>query len=121
MPDIRIKRGQPLIFTDVCSNADGTAFDLTQVTLSGMVRDSRDNLLGTLSFTMGVPGTYTAQCLSTIQWPEGMQKVDIAFTSNVSGLVVFSETMAIYVDRAVTYAMPEQPAPDPVTGVGYGA
>ncbi len=121
MPDIRIKRGQPLIFTDVCSNADGTAFDLTQVTVMGMVRDSRDNLLGQLTITTGVPGTYTAACLNTVEWPEGMHKVDIAFTSNATGLMVLSQTMPIYVERAVTFTMPDQPAPDPVTGAGYGA
>lgn len=121
MAAIRIKRGQPLIFTDVCTNADGTAFDLTQVTLSGMVRDSRDNLLGVLAFETGSAGTYTASCLSTIGWPEGMHKVDIAFTCNASGLLVLSETAPVYVDRAVTYTQPEQAPPDPVTGVGYGA
>ncbi|WP_297492479.1 hypothetical protein [Acidocella sp.] len=119
MTDIRIKRGQALIFTDVCANADGSAFDLTQVTLAGMVRDSRDNLLGVLTFTMGVPGTYQAVCLNTILWPEGMHKVDIAFASLASGNVVYSETMPVYVERAVSITMPDAPAPDPVTdGLG---
>ncbi|GEM_PF-3286742 len=115
MTDIRIKRGQPLIFTDVCRNADGTAFDLTQVTLAGMVRDSRDNLLGALTFTNGATGTYTASCLDTTLWPEGMHKMDIAFASVTNGNVVYSETMPVYVERAVTILLPEAPAPDPVT------
>ncbi len=115
MPDIRIKRGQPLIFTDVCANADGSAFDLTQVQLSGMIRDSRDNLLGVLSFTLGVPGTYTAICAVTAGWPEGMHKLDIAFSALASGYVVYSETMPVYVERAVTILSPDPAAPNPVT------
>lgn len=96
-------------------NADGTAFDLTQVTLAGVVRDSRDNLLGVLAFTPGAPGTYQASCLNTVLWPEGMHKVDIAFTSIASGCTVYSETTAVYVERAVSITMPDMPAPNPVT------
>jgi hypothetical protein len=115
MTDLRIKRGQPLIFTDVCLNADGSAFDLTQVTLAGVVRDARDGLLGQLSFTPGAPGTYRAACLDTGRWPEGMHKVDIMFTGVANGFAIFSETVPIYVERSVSNLLPEAPAPNPVT------
>ena len=41
--------------------------------------------------------------------------MDIAFASVTNGNVVYSETMPVYVERAVTILLPEAPAPDPVT------
>ncbi|MDA8049951.1 MAG: hypothetical protein M0002_08095 [Rhodospirillales bacterium] len=114
MTDIRIKRGTALQLTMVFANADGSAFDLTQVALSGDVRDSRDNLVGELTFTLGAPGVATVTVADTSTWPLGLLRADVAIVS--AGWQTLSETIPIYVDRPVTWALPDPAAPNPVLG-----
>lgn len=112
MTDVRVKRGMSLQLTLSFANADGSPYDLTQAALSGMVRDSRDELVATLAFALGAAGVATATAADTSAWPLGLLRADVMIS--VGGLAVISQTIPIYVDRPVTWTVPPQPPPDPV-------
>ncbi|MHB1305287.1 MAG: hypothetical protein ACYCZB_17790 [Acidiphilium sp.] len=107
--DIRIKRGATLSLTATFANADGTAFDLTKVTLSGSVADARGNLIAPLAVVAGAtPGMATIAVGSTAAWPEGLLEADIVVTAPAG--VAISQSFGIRVERPVTQLAPD-PAP----------
>jgi hypothetical protein len=115
MTDIVIKRGSALVLTCVFANADGSAFDLTTISVSGEVRDPRDALVAMLEVLPGeTAGVATITVADTSGWPEGLLKADLMMVS--AGLPTASKTFSIRVLGAVSYTLPAQPAYDPVTG-----
>lgn len=118
MPDVRIKRGMPLSLNITFANADGTAFDLTGLTLGGTVRDARDNFVASLAPAAStVTGAASVMVQDTAAWPEGMLRADIVVTA-ADGSDAISEPFAIRVEKPVTQLSPE-PAPyDPVGPAG---
>jgi hypothetical protein len=101
MSEIAIKRGDTLLLTFTFFNDDGTAVDLTNVALSGQIRDPQDNLVATLPIVLtSILNIATVQLASTPQWPLGLLRSDIRAIS--AGLVDMSETFGIRVNRAVT-------------------
>lgn len=114
MTDIRIKRGSTLTLTASFANADGTAFDLTKVVLSGSVADARGNLVAPLAVVMGAtPGVATIAVASTATWPEGLLEADIVVTAP-SGVAI-SQSFGIRVERPVSQLAPEPAAYNPIT------
>ena len=102
MPDIRIVRGDALrlllTFTD---DASGALVDLTNVQLTGQVRDSTDGLVATLTVTRGSPrGVAVIQFADTSEWPVGMLRADIKAMRG--GVSEHSQIFPIFLARQVT-------------------
>jgi hypothetical protein len=110
MADIRIKRGATLSLTLLFTNSDGTAFDLTTVTMTASVADPRGNLITPLTIApvAGSTGVATITVLSTATWPEGLMQADIVL-SNTAGTSI-TQSFGIRVERPVTQLAPD-PAP----------
>ena len=114
MTDIRIKRGSSLSLALTFANADGTAFDLSIVTVSGTVRDPRNVLVASLGLVLGAtPGTATITVVDTSGWPQGLLKADLFISDGT--VQTLCETFGITVTPAVTYTLPPGANYDPVT------
>lgn len=114
MTDVRIKRGMPLSLNVVFANADGSAFDLTTVTLGGSVRDARDNLVAVLDpQASSIAGAASVFVPSTAAWPTGLLRGDIVVT-DPDGTASISEAFGIRVERPVTELSPPGASYDPV-------
>lgn len=113
MTDIRIKRGASLALTVAFANADGTAFDLAGVTLSGSVCDPRGNLVAPLTLTAApATGVATIAVASTATWPEGLLEADIVVVA-AQGTAI-SQSFGIRVERPVSQLAPDPAAYNPV-------
>lgn len=113
MADIRIKRGTSLSLMLAFANADGSAFDVSTVTLSGTVRDSRETLVAVLTpVPTGVPGQASILVSNTTSWPEGLLRAD--FFVVAANTQAISQSFGIKVERGVTQLSPEPPAYNPV-------
>jgi hypothetical protein len=98
---IIIKRGAALSLAMAFTNADGSAIDLTTVTLTAQVRDPQDDLVETLPLVnSSIQGTATCVVADTTQWPLGLLRCDIRVVQD--GVPTFSETFGILVVRQVT-------------------
>lgn len=114
MRNLSLKRGSAFIIDLVATNADGTAFDLTSVTLSGQIRDPRSNLIDDMNFVLGtVSGTANVTIANTEGWPEDLLQADILITDGT--LATHSETFGIEVREPVTASLPAPADYNPVT------
>ncbi len=115
MRNLEIKRGS--VFQVTLSFADGNnaPFDISQVTVSGEVRDPRGVLVAqlTLQPVSGTPGVGTVTVADTSAWPLGLLKADLLISDGV--LPTISETFGINVVPSVTYSAPAQAPYNPVT------
>lgn len=116
MRNFEIKRGAALVLTLAATQADGTASDLTALTVRGMVRDGRDNLVDQLAVVASptAPGVATITVTDTTSWPLGLLKADLWVSDGV--LPAITRTFGINVVPSVTYTDPADPAYNPVTG-----
>lgn len=118
MTSIRIKRGMPLSLSISFENADGTAFDLSAVTLGGSVRDNRGHLVAALSPQITTQaGVASVLVASTASWPEGLLQADITVQA-ADGTVAISDAVAVKVERPVTELSPAPAMYDPVAPGG---
>ena len=71
MRNFEVKRGAALVLTLSATQADGTASDLTALTVRGMVRDGRNNLVDQLALVPSAStlGTGTITVPDTTSWP----------------------------------------------------
>ncbi len=115
MRNFEVKRGAALQLTFTAANADGSAFDLTTVTVRCDVRDARDVLVAQLelALTAGTPGTGTFTVPDTTSWPLGLLKADIWISDGV--LPAITRTYGINVLPSVTYSLPAAAPYNPVT------
>jgi hypothetical protein len=114
MSAVRIKRGATLSLTLAFSNADGSAYGLSGVTLLAHVRDAEENLVATVTpLATMTPGLASLYVQDTSAWPEGLLRMDV-LVQPAGGPQSLSQTVGIYVDHAITQLLPG-PAPfDPV-------
>lgn len=115
MRNIEVKRGAALVLTLAATQADGTASDLTALTVRGMVRDGRNALVDSLALVPSAttPGTGTIIVPDTTAWPLGLLKSDLWISDGV--LPAITRTFGINVVASVTYTDPADPAYNPVT------
>lgn len=115
MRNFEVKRGAALQITLTATKADGTAFDLTTVSIKGTVRDSRDVLVAQLTADLitGTPGAATITVADTTAWPIGLLKADLWISDGA--LPAITRTFGINVLPAVTYTLPAEAPYDPVT------
>ena len=108
---IPIKRGATLLLLGACMNDDGTPIDLTGVTITSQLHDSRGNVAATLLVTVtnAPAGTFTLSAPSSVtaQWSPGQLAGDLCYVQN--GSVLYSETFSLAVAPSITAA----PAPGP--------
>jgi hypothetical protein len=111
---VRIKRGESLSLTLSFSNADGSAFSLTNVGLLAHVRDAEFNLVATITpAATATAGQASVFVQDTSAWPEGLLRMDVLVQPS-GGPQTVSDTFGIFVGRAVTQLQPEQADFDPV-------
>jgi hypothetical protein len=99
--DVCIKVGDTLLMTWTFQNDDGSAVDLTSVTLASQVRDPLGNLVATLApVKAATPLNVATVQQPTVGWPVGLLRCDVSVTSSAG--TQLSETFGIRVNRAVT-------------------
>ncbi len=115
MRNFEVKRGAALQITVTMANADGTAFDLSAVTVTGHVRDARNVLVAELSLepVSGTPGAGSITVQDTTSWPIGLLKADLYITDQQ--LPAITRTFGINVVPSVTYTDPAEAPYNPVT------
>jgi hypothetical protein len=114
MTDIKIKRGSSLSLTLAVANADGSAFDLSTVSVAGSVRDPRGNFVAALSVTLGSSlGVATVSVANTTNWPLGNLTADLLFVA--AGQQVISQSFAIRVERGATWLSADPGSYNPIT------
>ncbi len=115
MRNFDVKRGAALQLIVTAANADGSAFDLSTVTVMGEVRDARGVLVEQLAWvaTAGTPGTGTITVPDTTAWPLGLLMADLWISDGV--LPAITRTFGINVVPSVTYSVPAQAPYNPVT------
>jgi len=98
------KRGSSWSYSVVCTNDDGTPFDLTNVTIKAQIRDLNHNLVEELATnkTDAAAGQWTITPVDTADWPIKSLRHDVLYTLN--GIKVHSETIVIKVVQAETEA-----------------
>jgi hypothetical protein len=102
MGTISIKQGASLSLALAFSNTDGSATSLTGATITAQVRDSSDLMIAALTASVGSSaGQATLAASDTSSWPIGTGRCDIKMTQ--AGLISFSDTFNIDVQRAVTH------------------
>lgn len=113
--NLEVKRGAAFALTLVATQADGTASDLTALSVRGIVRDGRDVLVDNLVLVPSatVLGTGTITVPDTTGWPLGLLKSDLWVSDGV--LPAITRTFGINVVPSVTYTDPADPAYNPVT------
>lgn len=117
MTTARIKRGQALQLTLAFANADGSAFDLTTVTIWGEVRDPRGALIAQLALIpSGTPGVATIAVANTGAWPVGLLAADLMILN--AGMPTPTESFGIEVRQAITSTTAPGVSFDPVTDEG---
>ena len=101
---ISIKRGAALSLAVAATNSDGSAFDLTGLTISSWLRTAQGAVLCLLTVvvTNAAAGQFTVTAPGTSSWPIGMLVGDFRFT-NVSGASL-SDTFTVSVNQEVTSA-----------------
>lgn len=115
MRNFEVKRGAALQITVTMANADGTAFDISTLTVNGHVRDARNVLVDELSLVpvAGTPGAGTITVPDTTAWPLGLLKADLYITDGQ--LPAITRTFGINVVPSVTYTDPAEAPYNPVT------
>lgn len=115
MRNLQVKRGATFQVTLTAANADGSAFDLTQVTVKGTVRDGRDVLVAELDVALiaEAPGSATLQITDTSSWPLGLLKADLWISDGEQQTI--TSTFGINVLPSVTYTTPAEAPYNPVT------
>jgi hypothetical protein len=84
------------------NNDDGTAFDLTGVSVSAQVRTASLDVVATLTVVItGIRGQMSIT-QATDTWPPGRYLCDLKFVEAAAGIVLKSRTFAIVVARPVT-------------------
>lgn len=114
MRNFEIKRGAALQLTLAATKIDSTPFDLTTITVRGMVRDGRGVLIAQLVLVpSGTPGVGAITVPDTTAWPLGLLAADLWLSDGV--LPAITQTFGINVVPSVTYTDPADPPYDPVT------
>jgi hypothetical protein len=99
-PTLTIKKGATLQLIIQAKNSDGSAMDLSGVTVTSQIRDRSDNLIDTLDLaTSEITGQLTA-AQDTATYPEGVLLCDFKLVQN--GVVLKSQTLQIKVEKRVT-------------------
>ena len=99
MDIIEVKQGDTLSLGLQFSDDDGTPLDLSSYAIAAEVRDSAEQLVGTLSITTGSDGVASVSN-DTSAWPLGNLRCDFKLT--VDGAVIHSDTFGIKVSNKVT-------------------
>ena len=108
----------PLALNIVFTNADGTAFDLSTVVLSGTVRDAGGALVTSLPVvSASIAGAASVMVPSTTAWPVGLLRGDIVVAA-ADGTAAISEAFGIRVEAPVTELSPPGASYDPVGPAG---
>ncbi len=114
MSDIKITRGSSLSLTLAVANADGSAFDLSSVSVAGSVRDPRGNFIAALTVTPGAAmGVATVSVANTTNWPLGLLTADLLFVA--PGAQAISQSFSIRLERGATWLSPEPGSYNPIT------
>jgi hypothetical protein len=101
MTDLTVKRGSSLQLMLALSHDDGSAADLSGMTLSSQVRDSHDRLVATLTVVPSGQLGVASILQPTADWPTGVLRIDFRISSG-DGVVLISDTKTILVEGAVT-------------------
>lgn len=113
MRNFEVKRGAAFVLTLVATQADGSASDLTALTVRSFVRDGRNVLVDQLVLVPStMPGVGTFTVPDTTGWPIGLLKADLWISDGI--LPALTRTFGISVTASVTYTDPADPPYNPV-------
>jgi hypothetical protein len=99
--NIQIKRGSTLRLQVMCSEEDGSASDLTGVTMTAHLRTPADVLVTALPIIRtDEMGVATIEVADTTNWPLGLLRGD--FRVVIDGKPFLSETFGVQVTQGFT-------------------